>query len=166
MSESTPLSLDTIRRLWRAGQPAVHLRHDTDTAQSINNATYTPITAWFNSDPLYFSNQWGMWDSVTNPERITVPLDGIYLIGWLLSFEANGTGLRRGKITAVGTPNFEIFETQIAALTGTTTQIGGTFIRHLRPGTYIYVTAYQDSGGALNSEGNNTKAQFFAIRIG
>lgn len=125
------------------------------SGQSISNATYEAIS--WNSET---SDTPGWHDLVTNPERITVDVDGVFLITANIRFGANATGYREIAISKNGTK--ERYDSRNAQSAGwTNLTISGVF--ELSSGDYLEVEVYQTSGGSLNV--NNPYTHFEVARL-
>lgn len=105
----------------------------------------------------------GMHDNVTNPERMTCKVAGLYHVVVNLLFVTNVTGerwieLRNQAGTLIG-----------HAGTGAATLAGGSTIMvidkevRMKVNDYLYVQAHQNSGGALNLGVGNGDPAFQAI---
>lgn len=154
------LNTDWLRRLWRSGQPFCLVQKSSN--QSINDVTNTDIT--WQTDLI---DPWGMHDTVSNTEQITIPISGRYLCVSILTWDASATGVRSNILTEVGSLN-KTFATDrcIAAGAGTSTvQLTGAALE-LTAGVYVKVVGHQSSGGSLNVLTNNTITQFMVARIG
>ena len=103
-------------------------------------------------------------DNVTNNSRITIPtgLGGKYIVGFSLLFAA-GTQTASGWIILNGgATRFAWQQTPNDSVNGVL--LVGTDILVLNAGDYIQVQAFQNSGGALNLNGN-TSCSFWAHRL-
>lgn len=127
-------------------------------AQSIANSTTVALT--FNSERFDIG---GCHSISSNTSRLTVPTaqDGSFLIGGGVSFAANASGLRQLLIRLNGS-------TVIAqsALNnngaGSGTEFPITTFYQLAAGDYVELCAFQNSGGALNSQvGANYAPEFW-----
>lgn len=141
--------------------PSCRLHNSTNLA--IPNAVGTALTF----DTEYWDTH-GFHSTMTNPNRITIPtaaLAGTYLVGASAVFaNAAGGGRRIIYLSAVGTPYaYNEAAPTAAAFPGFTP----VMLIGLAAGQYVEVSAYQDSGAALNVQ---TLAQdspeFWAIRLG
>jgi hypothetical protein len=132
-----------IGHLAPRGVPALRV---TGAATSVANATETALAmnAEVGTDP------WGMWEGVTNPTRITVPLDGWYTFTGWVSFAANATGIRGVKVRQGGSTSLAVHRVSTASA-GTTelTVVSGPV--SLSATNYVELTVEQTSGGALNA---------------
>lgn len=111
-------------------------------AQSLTNDTSTTIT--YNTENWDTHNQ---HDNVTNNERLTCVLAGIYEIDIISAWDSNATGRRSTFIFKNG-GLLKGFETQAVATQATTDAY--VLKIALAAGDYITITARQASGGALN----------------
>ena len=125
------------------------------SAQSISDSSYEKIS--WNSET---SDTPGWHDLVTNPERITVNVDGVFLITASIRFGMDGTGYREVAISKNGTK--ERYDARNAISTGwTNITINGIF--ELSSGDYVEIEVYQTSGGSLNV--NNPYTSFEVARL-
>jgi hypothetical protein len=83
-----------------------------------------------------------------NPERITIPADGKYLVTASVEFSTNGTGFRQLEIKVNGTTR--IAEANDAASSSFSTSLGATTVAEFSTSDYIEVIVTQNSGGNLN----------------
>jgi hypothetical protein len=126
--------------------PACSARNST--TQSINNTTFTVLTA--NSEN--FDNN-AMHSTVTNTSRITCQTAGRYLFFTRHRWATNGTGARviQYRINGVdpGATAQQLMAVP-AAGGGVDHQHTATWSLTLAAGDYVEVAGYQDSGVALN----------------
>lgn len=134
--------LFAIGHLAPRGVPVLRV---TGAATSVATATETalPLSTAVGTDP------WDMWEGVTNPSRITVPLDGWYTFTAAASFAANGTGVRGVKVrqagtTAVGWQRVPTVGSGTCEVSVTTAPVS------LTAGAYVECVVEQTSGGNLN----------------
>lgn len=120
--------------------------------QSITNTTSTALT--FDSENFDTN---GYHSTSVNTSRITVPTTGYYQVSYGVEFAANVAGRRYSWISRNGTSAERFAEVIALATTGGAThaQSGGVLM-YLTAGQYIELYVYQDSGGALNVDGNST----------
>jgi hypothetical protein len=127
------------------------VRLEKTAAQSIANATYTAITY---TGETYDTSSYH--DNSTNTSRITIPagLGGYYLIAYQISWSSNGNGQRLVRIYVNGStiPYMNGFANPSGSYEN---NFAGATIINLSAGDYIELFGYQDSGGALNCNGNN-----------
>ena len=128
------------------------VRLEKTAAQSVANATYTAIT--YTGETYDTSNY---HDNSTNTSRITIPagLGGYYLIAYQISWSTNGNGQRLVRIYVNGStiPYMNGFANPSS---GYDNNFAGATILSLAAGDYIELFGYQDSGGSLNCNGNNS----------
>lgn len=151
---------DALHRVWRSGQPFCLV--EKSGAQSINDSTLTDVT--WGTD---ISDTWGMHDTVSNTERVTIPKAGRYLCIGIASWAANATGQRQMYLEEVGSLN-KIFAYDQVSPSGASLQtrhLTGTALE-LEKDVYIKMVVRQTSGGALNIEANTTISQLMVVRIG
>lgn len=127
--------------------------------QSLTNATQTPLN--FNSERFDTDT---MHDTSTNNERLTCKTAGLYLIIANVGFASNVTGLRslslelNGALPYIAARNMS--SPGLARLQVVT-------MYQLAVNDYVRVVAFQDSGGALNTEqAGNYSPEFSMIRLG
>lgn len=129
-------------------------------AQSINSAAWTAIN--FNSETYDVGT---MHDNVTNKSRFTIPAggDGLYLIGGLVCFDPNATGLRGCAVAKNGT---QIPGTPVVVNNGGAgqTSVQAMTLQNLVAGDYVEIQGYQASGGAL-STGNTDINSGFIVKL-
>jgi hypothetical protein len=120
----------------------------TGAAQSIPNAAFTTIdldTTDFDTSPGS-----AMVDLVNN--RINFLVSGKYLIGAILQYASNSTGVRSMRVTyrdTVANSIIAFLRTSVEPTGLATTYGEGMF--DCKAGDYIYLEAYQDSGAALTA---------------
>ena len=134
------------------------------TAQSISNGTWTNVL--FGSELL----KTGVTHSnVTNSERLTIVTTGKYFVFYTAIFAANATGIRRADVMLNGSTSFGLYSAAPGSADGTTLTLGTVY--SLTASDYITLEVYQNSGGALNLQGNdspasNTTCSFGVFYIG
>lgn len=110
-----------------------------------------------------------MHSTVTTNSRITVPMQGFYVISGSAEFAANATGLRRLIVRrngATGISNEMFVQEARAAASGTTRISLGCVIR-FAAGDFFQLVAFQDSGATLAVTGNgNHQPHFSAVWLG
>ena len=136
-----------------AGTPTFRgVRLEKTAAQSIANATYTAITY---TGETYDTSSYH--DNSSNTSRITIPagLGGYYLIAYQISWSTSGNGQRLVRVYVNGStiPYMNGFANPSG---GYDNNFAGATILNLSAGDYIELFGYQDSGGALNCNGNNS----------
>jgi hypothetical protein len=114
--------------------------------QTLGNASYTTLT--------WGGETWDvgtMHDNSTNPDRITIPRTGIYLVHLQVSWRASATGSRLLGVSKNGTSGFEGQPySQIVAADSTTHRQLASAILALNATDYLLARAYQNSGGNLD----------------
>lgn len=114
-------------------------------AQTINNATTTPVT--FNSETI---DRDGMHSLTTNTSRLTAVTAGYYLLVGAVAYPSNATGSRMAvwAVNGTGVPGGTVFA---AAITGVAVQTipQSSVVTYLNVGDYAELDARQDSGSNL-----------------
>jgi hypothetical protein len=115
----------------------------------------------FNSERF---DEGGLHSVVSNTGRLTAPVDGDYFIGTGIHFVNAGGALRVVRIRLNGTTI--IAANEQAPTSGDTTAVHiGTFYR-LTAGEYAEVTAFQNSGAAINILSEpSASPEFWMVRI-
>lgn len=123
--------------------------------QSIPNSTGTPIIF---SGARYDN---GSFWSASNPTRLTVSVAGKYLIGGVLDFGTSTTGNRAATIRLNGaTPIASSFGAALLRPCVST-------VWDMQANDYLELTAFQDSGTALNTiYMGSLSPEFWIQRIG
>lgn len=109
-----------------------------NTVQNVGAASYdytelTDTLAWHSA--------------VTNPDRITPTVAGLYQITATCGWATNATGNRRLQLQKTGNV---LGESRVSASTSTTNSL--TFVVVMNGSTdYVLINTFQDSGGALTS---------------
>lgn len=134
------------------GSSAVSIANNALTVVTLNS------TAWDTA---------GMHDDVTDNSRITVPLDGVYLITHSGSIVANTSGRRVSSVrlnaagSGSGGTQIDIVSQAATATSGWTG--GRPFEWELQAGDYIELFLFQNSGGALNT-GTGQESLYLSAR--
>lgn len=128
--------------------------------QSINDSTETAIT-WTTQTVL---TNTGMHSLVSNPERVTIVEDGIYLIVGRLNWAGSAVGDRYTGIRKNGTTI--ISQTRLAAGAAGVKTIEAVSMPYLEVGDYIELVAFQSSGGALSTTVANAGPELQVIYMG
>jgi hypothetical protein len=107
-------------------------------------------------------------DNSTNNSRLVAPESGLYTIKAHLTFATDSAGIRgldiRKNAAGVQTAGTDL-DFRILPGNGTTqTRIGASVDAQLTAGDYVEVFAYQNTGGALNVEGNNIADTYLSFR--
>ena len=135
--------------------PAARVYHDAD--QTLANNTETTIT--FNSEK---SDNDGIHDPSTNPERLTCKTAGWYFIWGNLQFAASSTGDRQSIIYLNGTTISIGYDSRRARAIGPTHGIVSTSY-NLAVDDYVILRASQNSGGNLAITANNEHSPVFEM---
>ena len=114
-----------------------------NAAQSIPNNTATTVT--WNAE---ISNPNSLHSNVTNPSRITIKNAGIYVIGGMIEFAANITGVRMAILNKNGAGWAQLFE--IPATPAGTFNCPVSLSLSLAVNDFLELQVFQTSGGALN----------------
>ena len=132
------------------------------TTQSINNATDTIVTY----DAEEFDTD-GFHSGSVNTGRMTIPSGkaGKYLLIANTIFAANATGARSTNFMKNGT-SAGAFQQLVSAGSSTSTIFSMSAIVDLAVGDYVEVNAYQNSGGALNINNNQSGTRFAIQYLG
>ena len=128
-------------------------------AQSISNVTGTAVT--FDTENFDTNS---FHSTSVNTDRMTIPtgLGGKYLVVGTFDWAANAVGQRVGYIYLNAGLRYAVSVNNMGASVGNTTQVSG--IVEATAGDYISLSCYQDSGGALNLNGQFTYSSSFAIQ--
>lgn len=123
---------------------ALSIPHNADTLLTFNSEDFDTDT---------------MHSAVTNPGRITFTTAGTYLIGVHLVFATNATGIRNFTLShSTGGPL--VSETKTAQGSFATT-LSTTTLFAAAAGTFVSLTAYQNSGGALDINSSSAFTPYF-----
>lgn len=126
---------------------AANVSRNVATAnQSIPNATYTGVG--FDSKNFDTTNDFTLSPS-SNGSYFTVKSAGYYRVSASITFTGNGTNARILAI-AKNTPNGVIEHLATSAGTAAAVTLSGTRTIYANADDKIYISAYQDSGAALN----------------
>lgn len=128
------------------------------TNQAIGTTTTFSAVTW----QAAVWNVGAMWSSGTNPNRITVPLTGIYKLGVNIPWTNNGSGRRAVGWRANGPGT--TFNLQIQESTGVDTVNGSEYIQ-LTAGDYVEIMVFQDSGVSLNVLGGTEQNATVSLRF-
>ena len=159
MELSLPPNVADIRRWVRMAQPFCLV--EKNAAQTITNSTVTDVT-W----QVDRHDDWGMHDTSSNTEQITIPVSGRYLVHCVASWAPRATGERQLYLEEIGELN-KIFSYDLVpgASASLQTRHSVTAVLQLSAGVYVKAVC-RVTGGDLDLEANTTIAQFLAIRIG
>ena len=104
--------------------------------------------------------------SISNQD-ITIDKDGLYAIGFTVTFESNSTGRRRAWMTVNDVTNTRYGDIQVNSVSSGTTSLSGFAIANLSATDTVQVYAVQYSGGNLNVGGSGaSRCKRFAYRLG
>ncbi len=102
----------------------------------------------------YATYDTGGFFSLTAPDRVTVPSDGVYFVQGWLTYAANPTGERKIIIylntDAIGSTGSILTEVLSPAAAGDMTVLAADTVLRCVKGDYLKLRAYQNSGGNLN----------------
>lgn len=128
-------------------------------ALSVNNTTLTALT--FNSER---HDPDAMHSTSSNTSRITIPEDGLYVVGAGVQWDSNSTGYRYIGIFLNGGATQLVGHRQPAH---SFNEMVVETVYKFVAGDYIEVKAEQSSGGALNvAASGNQSPEFWAHRLG
>ena len=140
------------------GIPAVRVTSSAN--QSIPHAAFTNIA--FDTESYDTAN---MHDNTTNNHRLVAPIDGVYQITGQVEWAANGTGGRDLAINSIGgSPGGTLAYTRENDPSGPNAwpQQVTSYVK-LTAGTSVYLTAFQTTGGALNTFANSYWSPVFSM---
>jgi hypothetical protein len=106
-------------------------------------------------------------DNATTNTRFTIPtgFDGYYLLGAMVDFAGNATGVRRLSLRLNGAT--ELALAQVSAAGATVTRMGTvSLITHLAAADYVEATVFQNSGGNLAAVAGLSTTHFWMMRLG
>jgi len=142
-----------------AGSPAARVYNSANI--SVANFSHQYLT--FNSER--FDND-SIHSTSSNTDRLTAPSAGVYLIQAHVRFASNATGTRALRLQVNGSTLIAL-RSQAAVAAGygqTELEISTTY--KLAANDYVRVSAFQDSGGALNVEaGGNFSPEFAMTKL-
>jgi hypothetical protein len=125
-----------------------------NTTQSILSGAYTTLT--MNSEAFDVG---GMHDNATNPDRVTLPEAGVYLLLGTAFFAANATGHRGAKLRRNGATDLAGSQVIIDNAGGTAGAIVAIHALATFTATeYVQILGFQASGGALNTGSTDPSA--------
>ena len=128
------------------------------TAQSVAHSSYALLTF----DVEKFDTH-EMHDNSIDNSRITIPVDGKYLVVGSCSYASNATGYREAQLTVNGVA---IRTTRQNAVSGVETEFTVEIVRDFTAGQYIQLLVRQNSGGALNLLDGLAFTTLSVIKIG
>jgi hypothetical protein len=129
--------------------------------QSINDSTDTPII-W---DVQTVITDTGMHSLVSNPTRVIIPEDGIYLAVGRINWAGSAVGDRAALIT-LNAGATVVAQTRIAAGAAGAKTIEVVMTKYLEENDYIELNAFQSSGGALSATLSNAAPEFYVVHLG
>lgn len=127
----------------KATPPGTRVRRTGN--QPIADATQTAVS-WTASSVGYGD----MWESVTNPTRVTAQQAGVYLITATVAFAPNATGSRVLSLKLSGTSIYIAAARQDAPDATQNTFLTVSTTYYLDVGDYVEAMVDQDSGGNLD----------------
>ena len=149
-----------IREFWAetyCGIPTVRVYNTT--TQTLTNAVASNVL--FNTEEY---DRWGMHDTASNTDRITVVVPGIYLVVATVQFTANATGVRTATIdhfnsAATRRARISAFDTPSAGAAAVTTLCPTGLSLVAAKGDFFRITAYQESLGNLDLTAGTSELQ-------
>jgi hypothetical protein len=154
--------VNTFRAESKFAQPGVRV---TDAGgQTISNTTFTAID--FDTDRW---DEFDMHDTSTNNSRITCIVDGRYIMGGAVQWDANATGYRWLSVRLNGSSH--VVADRVINLSAQTFEQSVSTYFDLSKDDYIELVVWQNSGGNLNTnKGNEGSVDytpvFWAQRVG
>lgn len=137
-----------------------------DSAQTVSNGSIETLsgfvtTAFMSEDvSIYYYDNDGYFDA-GNPERLTIPEDGVYLIGCEVHWDAGSTGYRQIEIfDPHESTHLAVDHAMPVSASFSTVQSVSTVIKAVA-GAYFYVRVYHTEGTDLDVLG---KIPFFGPR--
>ena len=127
------------------GKPILQMNQTV--AQSIPNTTWTAIT--FTAEVIDRDNA---HSTTVNTSRLTAQTAGWYFISGRVQFAANATGQRLSGWTINGTQISTNRYPTITIASIPATALADSRLIYLSVNDYLELVAYQDSGGALNTQ--------------
>jgi hypothetical protein len=140
--------------------PAKVARVTLSGDQSLTSATTTTI-AW----TAETVDVQGWHDTVTNNGRVTVDRTGTYLVHAALKFASNATGRREIGIRHSAGTTLRAFKARTAD-SGFSHHMDVSTTVLMTAGDYVYVEAYQSSGGALAVVADDTTTFLEVVYLG
>lgn len=151
---------DRLRRLEQSIIPNARARVSNDADISTVNNTVKLLT--FNNDDI---NKGDLHSTLTNSGRLTASITGDYIVGADIQWAASGTGTRLLRIMA-SDASCVTRDIRSPEATGNVTEQSITTLMHLNAGEYLYVEAYQTSGGALKINATDSSPMFWMTLCG
>lgn len=138
--------------------PAVRVSRSTN--QVIGTSTYTAIS--FDTQVFSFGGSW--WSSVSNPDRLTVPVSGIYLIGGFLRISSSSTTHIQSAITLNGNTNIQV-QTWPVSATNRVYDFSNQTLYQLNQGDYLQLRFATSIGSYTLSAESGVTPAFWAVRM-
>lgn len=135
----TPAMMGTI--------PSV--RANINAAQTIPNSIATNVA--FDLETFDTAN---MHDNVTNPDRLTAPISGLYLVNGHVHWDSNNAGIRTTLIRVNGVTMSEFRASPPASAFDSFTQTA-TDVVSLSAGDVVNIMVWQNSGGSVDLWGTD-----------
>jgi hypothetical protein len=157
IKSTTALCLDGLNRFrFKNSMASVKMAGD----QTLTTATVTTVN--FGAEDTDTDS---LHDNSSDNSRITIALTGKYLIGGVLNYAANGTGVRQIRLhqDGSGTP---IRISSIPGTAGDNARPAAAWLVSATAGAYFELKAYQDSGGDLTLSSSAPNCHFFVIYVG
>lgn len=143
--QARPLQTDAAGRLVVVTQrPVVGARVYHNADQSIPSGAWTALA--FNSE---VTDSDGLHSLAANPERLTAPSAGMYLVGGGVTLDSAAAGRRGLAVQLNGSSDLVLSVTP--AVSGGYTRLAVCTLVLLAAGEYVTLRAFQDSGAALNA---------------
>lgn len=102
----------------------------------------------------------GLHSTASNTDRLTADRTGYWLVVAEGAFNSNGTGQRFLRFFKNGTSTAR---SQLVPVSGDETHINASVILHLAATEYVTVSAFQNSGDALDLIGGNNNGSWFGM---
>ncbi|MFD4250394.1 hypothetical protein ACFWQL_11710 [Amycolatopsis thermoflava] len=142
----------------------------TGTLSIANNADSDVI--WSTFEENWTNGAGEAMFSATNPTRITIRESGLYLVGFQINYLwVNATGKRCASLTKnnTGTPtnaSVMCYDSYTPTATALATSLKATALERFVNGDILRLSTYQNSGGALNLQGDTIegRSRMFAIK--
>lgn len=148
----------TLRQLVGQSQPWCIVTKNAN--QELSSGTLTDLT-WETDDYDF----WGMHDTSSNTDRITLPFDGLYVCFAGLQWESDATGKRDALFQINNAVSFGR-DMRLTVGAGTTTCMMISSFIPGDAGEYIRVQAVHGAAGALDVQSSTRNTYFGAVRIG
>jgi hypothetical protein len=120
---------------------------------SISNNTNTMVS--FTTENIDDNNYW----SAGSPTRLTMPETGWYMLGALVTYANNSSGVRNTNIVFNGTPRLAVDSRMPLSGAVTNVTLGNPY--YLGATNYVELQVFQNSGGALDI----TNAVLIALKV-